>query len=173
VAHHAHWRLHYWDSWKLIENLVAGEQYMLVMRGADPASVPTLVTGQVIQPPDHDEHHDEPITILPNLRVFTVPIERLCVEETIGLSFVELLGLRQRITLLGQYSTPTSPCVNTMQLGEMESEYGNLTKRAQQVAANCDLVLGSNDAGPPGEKQHVSFATTAETDLVSSPFPGQ
>ena len=166
--HHANWRIHYFDRFKLLENTLVGTQYMLTMRGA--TGVPTLNVGQVLPNPSDDDEsnpNEEPIVIKANLQVFEVPVQRVCAEETIGLSFLELLGVRGQLTRLGQYAAPTSACVLSLNLPPLEDEYGNLTLRAMQVAQSCDLVLGSNDAGPSGEKQHVSFAATEESDILA------
>ncbi len=141
------------------------------MRGTTPPPAELLVPGtNLTLPTDDFENEKNVITILPGIRVFIVPIDRLCIEETVGLAFVEMLGLRGMITRLTQsaFSKPTSACINNRtDIGDLAPAYANLALRQQQIAQSCDIVLGSNDAGPAGETVHASFAATTGTSVLA------
>jgi hypothetical protein len=148
---------------KLVENDVTGQQFVLVQRGT---AAPQLTAGQNVTLLGADDSVAT-VTIRSSARQFTVPVHRLCVEETVGMSFIEMLGVRQSVRLLGSGSVPTSPCAFAAGLPSLESTWGDLNKRREQVDANCDLVLGSNDVGPAGELQNVPFAATLEAELTA------
>ena len=68
--------------------------------------------------------------------MFSIPIQQIAVDETIAAGFLELLGLRTKISYIDTrylYSDCLINMVNQNRIQRFESVYGNLTVRAKQI----------------------------------------
>lgn len=143
------WSIQYYPSFKVVNNTVVNEQYVLYQCGS---TVPTAASSPSIRS---------------DAKYFQIPIQRACVDETTPVNFIELLGVRATIKAL-DVTYVTSACLNVMSqtgvLPAFEPTYGNATKRAQQIATQCDIVFGGNAADP--NSKTISYGITLENTML-------
>jgi len=141
------WSVQYYPSFKVINNTIVNEQYVLYQCGSTP---PTTASAS---------------TIRSDAKYFQVPVQRACVDETVPATFIEMLGVRASVKLM-DVTYVTSACLNTMsQLKQLPSfERRNQTIRASQIANQCDIVYGTNTGSP--DIKTVSYGVSLENTML-------
>jgi len=111
-----HWVISYHKSYKIITNTDFDETYVLTQCGA-PQPEASLVPA--------------------NAKHFSIPLTRVAVDETVGATMIELLGLRPSIKYMNT-DWVTSPCLNKMAAdGDIEffnGKWDNATMREAEIA---------------------------------------
>jgi len=141
--HSEDWNVTYFETYKYVVNDRVNEQYVLHERGTDVR-------------PARRAH--------PTAKFFEIPLRSVAVDETVGLTFLELLEERTTIKFVGSLQFVTSGCVRALVdqgLAEtLESAFGgNATLRATQLAS-VDALIGGNSPNP--DPKSFAFSSTAD-----------
>jgi len=137
------WNVTYYETFKYVVNGRVNEQYVLHERGTDARPARQM---------------------FPNAKFFEIPLRSVAVDETSGLTFLELLGLRRTIKYIGSLQYITSGCIRALVdqgLAEpLQSAFGgNATLRAMQIAS-VDALIGGSSPNP--DPKSFAFSSTAD-----------
>eukprot|EP00898_Chlorokybus_atmophyticus_P008925 jgi/Chlat1/9033/Chrsp94S08353 len=132
-------------------------------------------------------------TLYPNAKYLAVPIQAIATTETISITFLEVLGLRDRLKFIGSSSYVSSPCVQSLyasgQIRELSpvtsngtfqngSYIGwlNQTEHEAQMAQVGMLILDSYTSSfllenytsnvPDTNPKNVDFDTTTDKGML-------
>jgi len=94
-------------------------------------------------------------------KFFTVPLQKAIATETVGLGFIDALGLQDRVVSVSQYSV--APCWQKARMNcsaQEESSWGNATLAAAQKSSAEGVFM--NCASGCSSANSISFKTTDE-----------
>jgi len=130
IVQQEYFSVQYFNSYKVVKNVGTNETFFLYMCGTPVPNVPL------------------------GAKSLQIPLHTIGNQETVILTFLELLGLRQNIRYM-DVTYVTSPCtLKLAQLGQilyLEYPYGNTTLRQQEIAM-VDAVFGGSDYEPTEPK---------------------
>mmetsp|Transcript_27954 Transcript_27954/g.38647 ORF Transcript_27954/g.38647 Transcript_27954/m.38647 type:complete len:604 (-) Transcript_27954:10-1821(-) len=144
VDHSEFWNVTYFPTYKEVWNTFVGEHYILYQRNTT----------------------KPPTSLYPNTtKFFEIPLRSVAVDETVGLTFLELLGLRTTIKYVGSLDFITSGCIRAMvdqgvaRTLECSFTGCNATLREMQIA-DVDALIGGNSPNP--NPKSFAFSSTAD-----------
>eukprot|EP00466_Bigelowiella_natans_P003211 jgi/Bigna1/86768/estExt_fgenesh1_pg.C_130207 len=144
VDHSEFWNVTYFPTYKEVWNTFVGEHYILYQRNTT----------------------KPPTSLYPNTtKIFEIPLRSVAVDETVGLTFLELLGLRTTIKYVGSLDFITSGCIRAMvdqgvaRTLECSFTGCNATLREMQIA-DVDAFIGGNSPNP--NPKSFAFSSTAD-----------
>eukprot|EP01083_Nonionella_stella_P090973 254282_1 len=137
--------IEYFDDYKIVRNTEAKKIYVLYAQGRTSPTVATLETKPIFA---------------------QIPFDKVNLDETVIITFMELLGLRENILLVGNTSHVTSPCLNSMisamkiQNADAESAAGMpiFKTKWSRMEGSVDIFDDmSNDMSPLHHSQWIKF----------------
>ncbi|GAB5370076.1 hypothetical protein AAMO2058_001461100 [Amorphochlora amoebiformis] len=143
VDHSEDWNATIFENFKVVWNRRVSQQYVLYRRGTQ-----------------------APRNRYPTARFFEIPLRSLAISETVAATYLEILGLSDRITFM-DLTYVTSGCLrvlgNNGNITSFESSFGgNATRRAQQIV-QVDAVLSSQfDSEASSNPKFVTYSATSD-----------
>lgn len=151
----------YGPHFKVLTETLSREQYVLVQCGAPAVT-------------DADVDIVAPLLDGYERKRFTIPLEEVATESTVQLSFLEALGVTDRVRFTSKYAVGACWQKARECNGGYEGEWGNATLRGPQDAAvsavlsdctppcegedpNVIHVSASQDMGPLHTAEHIKF----------------
>eukprot|EP00468_Gymnochlora_sp_CCMP2014_P014816 CAMPEP_0167769282 /NCGR_PEP_ID=MMETSP0110_2-20121227/17212_1 /TAXON_ID=629695 /ORGANISM="Gymnochlora sp., Strain CCMP2014" /LENGTH=666 /DNA_ID=CAMNT_0007658201 /DNA_START=5 /DNA_END=2006 /DNA_ORIENTATION=+ len=142
-----HWNVTYFETYKQVFNTFVNEEYILYQNGTTP--------------PDQG--------LYPNAKFFEIPLRTVAVEETLSLTFLELLGQRGTVRYVQSPQYVTSGClrflINEGSIGALEPAAGNVDLRTTQVSSVDAVITGSQS---PDSKSLLSTALFFNKEVEAS-----
>eukprot|EP00127_Corallochytrium_limacisporum_P000091 Clim_evm30s3 gene=Clim_evmTU30s3 len=131
--------IEYMDTYKVLKNLATGETLILYQCGTTaPTDVPE------------------------NAKIFPIPVENVTVSETIGLTFIELIGERLSIAA-GGMGFVSSPCVLSLVKSGDITDLGFFDDKGVTETTSLHLAYSSN---PDEYSNSIALSATNEVTAL-------
>lgn len=139
----------YFANFKVLTHSGDKQQYVLTQCGT---TVPTATEVDAVKAVGADYTR----------KFFTVPLQKAIATETVGLGFIDALGLQDRVVSVSAYSV--APCWQKARMNcsaQEESSLGNATLAAAQQSSAEGVFMNCDDSGCSSANS-ISFKTTDE-----------
>lgn len=106
-------------------------------------------------------------TNLPNgTKYFTVPVKHVAAVYTTDVTFLEFLGVRSAITVLGSSVDVSSPCAQKLLANNTIASLSQNATMATEQEASVDVVFGAFTA-EPAQNNSVSISSTSDPGTLN------
>ncbi|TPX59865.1 hypothetical protein SpCBS45565_g07646 [Spizellomyces sp. 'palustris'] len=137
-------KISYRNSYKIVTNTVSKTSYVLYQCGT-PA-------------PANETGHNG---------TFAVPVSTIAIADTTSITYLELLGVRDRIKVSTSTDFTTSPCVQKMQADKTLSQLNTADPAAGTAMFNSvNMTLGFGDPAAMNSTTYVDFPATTDAGAL-------